>query len=221
MNAVVIMAKAPISNVVKTRLVPPLNPKTASELYKAFLLDKIDQVRSLDGIQSFLAYAPKTAEGLFREFVPREFILIPQVGSDLGERLANVSDSLFHEGFRKIIISDSDTPNLPTDRIRNALHQLNSHDTVIGPCEDGGYYLIGLRTNIPELFAGIPWSSPDVVQSTVNRIRTVGGTVSLLEKWYDVDTFETLLRLKRDLESKPHVGFFCRNSYEALRKIVK
>jgi hypothetical protein len=219
MNAIVIMAKAPIPNEVKTRLVPPLDPETASELYKNFLLDKIEQTRSIVGAHLFLAYTPETAETAFKDIVPQEFTLIRQVGADLGKRLANISGNLFHQGFKKVVLLDSDTPNLPSRLIREALQRLDAFDVVIGPCEDGGYYLIGLRSSMPELFRNIPWSTSEVVELTVRKVVKKGTTVSLLNKWYDVDTVKDLVRLKRDLESRPHIGSFCKNSYLALSKI--
>ena len=219
MDAVVVMAKAPIANEAKTRLVPPLDPEIASELYKSFLLDKIEQVESISGIRHFVAYTPESSENLFKSIVPKEFTLINQVGSNLGERLLNTSSTIFNQGFKKVILSDSDTPNLRSEMIVDALRRLDNFDVVLGPCEDGGYYLIGLRSNMPELFRGIPWSTSGVVKSTIRKAAEIHATVSLLHRWYDVDTVESLLRLKRDLELKSQNGFFCKNSYRILAKI--
>lgn len=218
MNAIVIMAKAPVPNDVKTRLVPPLDSKTASDLYRSFLLDKIEQVAEIDA-QCFLAFTPNTAESLFREIIPRKFILLQQEGNNLGERLANVTERLFTQGFKKIILVDSDTPNLPPKMLRTAISRLDSVEVVVGPCEDGGYYLIGMKSYLPNIFKDIPWSTRAVVTSTVRRIVEMKATFSLLDKWYDIDKVEDLLRLKRDLNASFEARQACRNTFDLLSKL--
>ena len=215
LNTVVIMAKAPVPNEVKTRLIPPLEPEAASLLYHSFLLDKIEQVKSIEA-NRFVAYAPPTSESFFRSIMPPGFSLISQVGEDLGERLANVSKILFELGAEKVVMLDSDTPNLPTDRIHEALSRLDEVDVVLGPCEDGGYYLIGMRSWVPELFHGIPWSTSEVADMTIKKAQSLDLSVSLLDRWYDVDTLIDLERLKRDLQLPDKNCFFCENTYRAI-----
>jgi len=221
MNAVVIMAKAPFPNEAKTRLTPPLEPEMASRLYHSFLLDKIEQVKSIEGVRAFIAYTPGTAEAFFQEIMPHGFALIAQSGADLGERLANTSGSLFEWGLKKVVMLDSDTPNLPPGYIREGLRRLDEADIVLGPCEDGGYYLIGMRASQPQLFKGIPWSTSKVMDLTVEKAKSSGLGVSLLDRWYDVDTVEDLHRLKFDLDlsSSQKDGFFCENTCRALSLI--
>ncbi len=97
LNAVVIMAKAPVPHEVKTRLIPFLEPEAASRLYHGFLLDKIEQVKNIEA-RRFIAYMPQTSESFFRSIMPPGFSLICQAGEDLGDRLANVSKILFESG---------------------------------------------------------------------------------------------------------------------------
>jgi len=214
MNAIVIMAKAPVANQVKTRLVPPLEPGEASLLYYSFLLDKIEQVKNVEA-HRFISYTPETSGAFFWSIMPPGFSLISQAGSDLGERLANVSKGLFGLGAEKVVMLDSDTPNLPTALIRDGLSRLDEVDVVLGPCEDGGYYLIGMRSWVPELFHGIPWSTSQVADMTVKKAQSLDLSVSLLDRWYDVDTIKDLKRLKRGLE-QPANCFFCKNTYQAI-----
>jgi rSAM/selenodomain-associated transferase 1 len=218
MNVVVIMAKAPFPNEAKTRLTPPLEPEMASHLYHSFLLDKIEQVKRIEGVYPFIAYTPETAEAFFQEIRPSGFSLIAQSGVDLGERLANTSESLFEQGFEKLVMLDSDTPNLPPEYIREGLKRLDKADVVLGPCEDGGYYLIGMRASQPQLFKGIPWSTSRVMDLTVENANSLGLVVSLLDRWYDIDTIEDLWRLKYDLgsASRQKGGFFCENTCRAI-----
>ncbi|MCG2735448.1 MAG: glycosyltransferase [Candidatus Methanoperedenaceae archaeon] len=133
--------------------------------------------------------------------------------------MANVSNGLFAQGAEKVVMLDSDTPNLPSDLIREALSGLDDVDVVLGPCEDGGYYLIGMRSWVPDLFRGIPWSTADVTKMTVKKAQTLGLKVLLLERWYDVDTIMDIKRLKRDLGRTTKNCFFCENTYRAISSL--
>jgi uncharacterized protein len=215
-NSIVIMAKAPAPNKVKTRLTPPLTPFEASSLYHNFLLDKIEQIKGIEEARPFIAYTPQSSESFFKSIIPPRFSLISQEGKDLGERLTKVSQELFAQGAEKVIILDSDTPNLPIDHIREGLARLDETDVVLGPCEDGGYYLIGMRSFIPEIFSGIPWSTTMVIELTMKKVLALGLTVSTLPGWYDVDTEKDLKRLMRDIELPSNNCFLCENTHRAL-----
>lgn len=212
MDAVVVMAKAPGPHKVKTRLTPPLDPKTASDLYHCFLLDKLEQVRGLEGVCPVVAYTPHDSANFFKTILPEGFTLIPQIGDDFGERLANVSRSLFEQGYEKVVILDSDSPNLPSGYIYDGLECLDKTDAVIGPCLDGGYYLIGLSSHVPEIFSDIPWSTGEVTGTTLERAESVGLSVFLIDEWYDVDTWEDVVRLKNDLGEPLDGTFYCENT---------
>ncbi|MCW3976011.1 MAG: TIGR04282 family arsenosugar biosynthesis glycosyltransferase [Candidatus Bathyarchaeota archaeon] len=205
-SAIVIMAKAPKPNEVKTRLIPHLKPDMAALLYHNFLLDKIEQVKSIEKAEFFIAYMPDNSENYFKKIAP-DFDLILQIGNDLGDRLVYVSNKLFNKGFKKVVILDSDTPNLPTEYIRKAIIRLETSDIIIGPCEDGGYYLIGLKLPTPDIFKNIPWSTSEVVNVTVKRAEAICLKSSFLKYWYDIDTIDDLKRLKKDLEDSKEKKF--------------
>ena len=195
-----IMAKMPRAGEVKTRLCPPLSIEEAADLYHAFLLDKIEQVRSLHAASHAIAYAPADGRGFFEGLAP-DFALIPQRGSDLGRRLAAGFDQFFADGYAGVLLTDSDTPTLPGAFLEEALHRIMSADTdlVLGPSEDGGYYLIGLRVSRPELFEAMPWSTPQVLPETVRRAHALGLRIAWLPPWFDVDTGSDLERLEGSL----------------------
>ncbi len=213
--AIAVMAKAPRAGQVKTRLVPPLSQEEAAELYRCLLLDKLLQVGQLSGVDPYLAYTPIEARQSMLSLAPQAFTLIPQVGSDLGDRLHRLSAILLERGYGGVILIDSDTPTLPTDYLVDAIARLQSASTdlVVGPAEDGGYYLIGLKRPCRALFDGIPWSGPAVLAETLGRASAQRLQVSTLPAWFDVDTPDDLARLLRDLATNgnsvsPHTRGF-------------
>jgi rSAM/selenodomain-associated transferase 1 len=222
MNAIVIMAKEPEPHKVKTRLISDLDPTTASKIYHGFLLDRIEQIGGIADAHHFIAYTPNSALKFFRNITPDKFTLLHQEGKDLGERLSNISNVLFEKEYKKVIIMDSDSPNLPLGFIFTAIKSLDNADLVLGPCEDGGYYLVGLSFHLPEIFKDIPWSTSEVMEITKIKAKSLGKRISLLEKWYDIDTKEDLIRLKNELDNYPKNAnnmYFCRNTYNIISKI--
>ena len=195
-----IMAKAPRAGEVKTRLCPPLSTEEAAELYRCFLLDKIEQVRTLKEASPAIAYTPAEGRMVFEELAPG-FALVPQRGADLGTRLANSFDHLFAKGYAAALAIDSDTPTLPTGFLQQALDFIATPqiDVVLGPTEDGGYYLIGLRTLHLELFEEIAWSTAQVLPETIRRAEAKGLKTACLPPWFDIDTPDDLERLKASL----------------------
>ncbi|MFQ5846730.1 MAG: TIGR04282 family arsenosugar biosynthesis glycosyltransferase [Candidatus Methylomirabilales bacterium] len=199
---ITIMARVPRAGEVKTRLTPPLTATEAAELYRCFLLDKIEQVRTLTAVSPAIAYTPADGRGFFEALAPG-FVLVPQQGTDLGTRLASSFDQLFGKGYGGALAIDSDTPTLPTDFLAKALDRLATPatDIVLGPSEDGGYYLIGLRELRRELFEDMPWSTAQVLRETIRRAETRGLTVECLPPWFDIDTAEDLERLRGSLRN--------------------
>jgi hypothetical protein len=197
---VTIMAKAPRAGEVKTRLSPPLSAPDAAELYRCFLLDKIEQVRALTTAIPAIAYTPAEGRSYFEALAP-DFVLLLQEGADLGARLANSFSQLFALGYAAAFAIDSDTPTLPTAYLEEALDLVATPgiDVVLGPSDDGGYYLIGLRKVYPELFEGVPWSTAQVIPETIRRAEAKGLKVASLPSWFDVDTPDDLERLKTSL----------------------
>jgi rSAM/selenodomain-associated transferase 1 len=192
------MAKAPRAGEVKTRLCPPLSPVQAAELAEAFLLDVIEAVRSLEMATPVIAYAPADARALFEALAP-DFALVLQRGADLGERLAHVFDDLLATSAQAAIVIGSDAPTLPRAILDAGVDRIGRADLVLGPSEDGGYYLIGLREPRPELFADIAWSTGTVFEATTARARARGLRTAILPIWFDVDTGRDLERLGASL----------------------
>ena len=198
--AVAIMAKQPVPGAVKTRLRPLLSDDDIAALYDSFLRDRISQVRSLRGVAPVIAYTPAESRPFFAELAP-DFLLLPQVGDGLSVRLTFLYQQLLDMGHDGVIATDSDSPTLPTEYLQRALDSLAAHgaDVVLGPSDDGGYYLIGLRRLHPELFDAMPWSTPQVYDETLRRAAGLGLGATSLPGWYDVDTPVEFERLRAEL----------------------
>jgi rSAM/selenodomain-associated transferase 1 len=199
----VIMAKEPAVGQTKTRLCPPLTPTEAAALYEAMLRDTIGLVAGLEGVRLAIAVTPPEATDSFRRISPPDAILLPVAGADIGDCLNQVLGRLLADGHSGAIALNSDGPTLPAAYLRQAIAWLNGADVVLGPSEDGGYYLIGLRQPRPELFREIEWSSERVTAQTLARAEAMGLSVALLPPWYDVDTTADLDRLWADLATLP------------------
>ena len=202
-----IMAKAPRVGAAKTRLCPPLRAPEAAELAQCFLLDTIERVRMVAGARPIMAYAPVEARAQFEEAAPG-FSLIPQRGGDLGERQLHLIEEILGLGLQAALVIGTDSPTLPSECLDEAVSLVMAPnvDVVLGPTEDGGYYLIGLRVPCPALFENMPWSTPAVLSRTLGRAQHLGLRVACLPTWFDVDTGADLERLRVELEASPGAG---------------
>jgi rSAM/selenodomain-associated transferase 1 len=203
-NALIVVAKKPTPGSTKTRLVPPLSPEQAADLYNCLLFDTLDVMRQVKNAQPVIAYAPADAEGYFRGIAPQGFELIVQQGQSLGQRLDNVLRAHLKMGHSRAVVMDSDSPTLPPHYLEQAFEELEDErvDVVVGPCEDGGYYLIGLKRPCSALF-DVVMSTPTVLQETLQRAHTQGLRTACLPAWYDIDMPEDLERVRRELARLP------------------
>jgi len=147
-------------------------------------------------LDRYLACAPSSTHVFFKIMEERQGVkLIDQVGDDLGGRMTQAFDVLFSRGYHRVVIVGTDVPTLPLDYFKQALAQLETHDLVLGPALDGGYYLIGLRKPAPDLFADIPWSTDRVLTLTQEKAHGLRLTTATIPPWRDVDTIEDLAAL--------------------------
>jgi uncharacterized protein len=199
--ALAVMARAPGSERVKSRLHAALGVAPATLLYRCFLLDGLDAAAALPGVAPVLAYSPPRAVRAMAALAPPGMRLVAQRGGDLGARMAQLVARLLADGHRAALLIGSDLPTLPSAHLSEAARVLveGAADVVLGPAEDGGYYLIGLARPAPALFEDIAWSTDAVLEATRARARRLGLREHLLPAWYDVDTAADLDRLRRDL----------------------
>jgi len=190
----IIFAKEPVPGQVKTRLCPPLAPEDAACLYQSFLADILEEMEGLAGLHLALAYSPAGAQAFFHNLVPAGVSLFPQEGADLGERMARAFDRGFAAGFATVLLRGSDTPDLPGAVVRQAAEVLaaGQAQVVLGPCPDGGYYLVGLGSPQPDLFRGPAWSGAAVLHDTLELARRLSLAAHLLPPWPDIDNCDDL-----------------------------
>ena len=199
------MTKAPRAGTVKTRLVPPLTFEEAAQLNVRFLQDTAATMQQAcsESAMGVAVYTPIGSEADYVDILPSDFRLLPQRGERFGERLAFAAEDLFRCGFSSVCLIDSDSPTVPVAAYTQAIALL-SHPTdrvVLGPSDDGGYYLIGLGHDHSKLFEGIDWSTERVLEQTKQRAEELVLEVSLLPSAFDVDDAVTLRRLCDELLS--------------------
>ncbi len=180
-----ILLKAPRAGSVKTRLARELGDTAAVDLYRLMVDSTLAAVRGT-GWRTTIWYSPIDADREFENWLGREFRFRPQPAGDLGARMAAVGGGLA-EG-TPVIILGGDCPGITTDLLLKAGTLLASTDVVLGPSLDGGYYLLGARTPLPELFGGIEWSTPTVAAATRDRLLALGQEWIELDVLRDVDT---------------------------------
>lgn len=203
------MAKAPRVGQAKTRLVPPLTAVEAAGLSAAFIRDAAENIAAAAqpaAIDGYIAYSPSDAGPEFAALLTdngTRLLRSPRPG--LGASLYDAAHDLLAEGYGAVCLINSDSPTLPTEILIEAARALSrpGDRMVLGPAEDGGYYLIGLKQAHARLFEEIAWSTPAVLAQTVERAREIGLDPLLLPSWYDVDDVAGLLRLRAELFDKP------------------
>jgi len=197
-NALLVVAKQPVPGQTKTRLSPPLKVEKAAELYECFLRDTLDLMRNVPDVTKTIVHLSEDGQSYFHQLAP-DMGLMKQRGSTLGERLDNLLNDALAGGAAKAVVMDSDSPTLPVSYLIQAFDQLETADVVLGPTQDGGYYLIGMKKAHSHLLRQIQMSTSHVLEDTLKIAVETGVQVSLLPAWYDVDTVDDLDKLRGEL----------------------
>jgi len=183
-----VFVRVPQPGKVKTRLVPPLTEEEACRLYTAFLRDLFARLGRLKKVRGTVFYAGDDPSAL-TDIIPNSYELAPQAGGSLGERLDAAFGKLLSPGEpTTALVIGSDSPDVPIQYIKRAFLRLKQKDVVLGPACDGGYYMVGMKSPEPSLFAGIEWGGNRVFEQTLERVRDSELALSLMPLWYDVDT---------------------------------
>jgi rSAM/selenodomain-associated transferase 1 len=198
-RTIIVFTREPIPGLTKTRLIPRLGANNAAALADAFTRDALTKARAT-GLR--LTIAGSAAQGVMHSSyflaLARRFDaeLIDQGRGSLGGRMARVLAPFSAKG---AILLGTDTPSIPPRKLMRAAAMLRWSPAVLGPSLDGGYYLIGLRGGLPDIFRGIRWGSASVLATTIARLERAGTRYGLAEPWYDIDRWSDLLLLAAHL----------------------
>jgi rSAM/selenodomain-associated transferase 1 len=191
------MARHPAPGRVKTRLAAVIGADRACALHRSFVLDLADR---LDDTPYRVTWTFEPPEAPFATLLPGRRCR-PQSAGDLGARMARAIADEFSDGRGPVVVLGADVPHVPLRRLGDAFAALTSDaDVVLGPAEDGGYYLIGLAAPAPALFAGIAWGTSDVLRATTERAAAARLRTRLVDATFDVDEVADLDRLRRLLD---------------------
>ncbi len=221
MKCIGVLLKEPLPGKVKTRLVADgLDQAFVLQLYHAFLADtlRLAQFVSTDWKWAFIA--PGASARFEAEVEQKGFTVFVQQGADLGERISHLFQTAFAKGATQVVVVGSDSPSLPPSLVEQAFEALNRSELVLGPAQDGGYYLIGMSSFFPEVFQQITWSSEWVLQQSLDQLEKMGKLekAHLLPMWYDIDQKKDLQLLTSHLKmmSQSRPPFFPSSTWQIL-----
>ena len=202
MTDLIVYLKAPIPGQVKTRLQSRYTPQEAADLYRAFIQDTFEAA-SESGADRLIACYDGDQDHV-RQLTPSGWLIVEQVGSDLGDRMLTSLRDSFTAGADKVVLIGTDLPSLSASPIRDAITALDDSDIAIGPTTDGGFYLIGASTSPPDIFTGVAWSTETVYEQTRSRIHSLDLVLASVSVWNDVDTPEDLDTVLTEPAEMPH-----------------
>jgi uncharacterized protein len=201
-RTLVIMAKAPRPGSVKTRLAKDLPLQAVTDLYRCLLTDTIALAQTLDDVEVAIMCPGSDVEDLSRAVV-NTVPVVPQTGAGLAAGLASVFTHFAALGPRRIVAFNSDSPHLPASVLESAFHRLSTCDLVVGPTHDGGYYLVGATASHPGLFLGEAMGTTNAFDALLARAQSIGLSVDLTDRFYDIDEAADLGRLAAELKFAP------------------
>ncbi|HEY9650525.1 MAG TPA: TIGR04282 family arsenosugar biosynthesis glycosyltransferase [Coleofasciculaceae cyanobacterium] len=194
-ECLIVFTRYPEPGKTKTRLIPMLGAEGAARLQRRMTEKTLTHAKELETIRPLVVQVYFTGgdRNLMQNWLGSDFIYQQQSQGDLGQRMASAFQEAFAAGMTSAVIIGTDCPDLDVQLIAKAFHLLQLYDLVLGPAEDGGYYLIGLRQLIPELFVGIPWSTHEVLQQTIRIAETLDLAITYLPQLKDIDRPDDLV----------------------------
>lgn len=187
--ALILFIKAPILGNCKTRIANEIGEEVALDIYTDLIEHTLSSAADLSIRKIVFIDQPHPITTSFKE---KGFEVKIQEGEDLGLRMFNAFQSTFNEGADYVTIIGSDCPELVKEDIEKAFSKLHHNDAIIGPAKDGGYYLLGLKKIIPSLFKDIPWSTAEVLNTSISRLKREHKSFYLLSEKTDIDQVEDL-----------------------------
>lgn len=196
-KAVILFTRVPIAGQTKTRLQPFLSADQCAQLHKAFLKDIYAELRLLHE-DILVSFTPDNECEKLRCILGDDIRYFPQTGNDLGKRMQNAIAQTLNQGYKSCVLIGSDVPLLKSEDIQCAFESLDTHDFVISPTEDGGYYLIGMKKACPNLFA-LSYGTQNVFEKTCAVMEAEKKTFAVGSKQFDIDNKADLCKLADQL----------------------
>lgn len=186
-DSLIIFTRNPELGKVKTRLAKAIGNEKSLRIYK-YLLSHTESVsRGINALKTVYYSVKIRSNDIWNDEHYKKNI---QIGNDLGERMYNAFKEQFNNDFEKVLIIGSDLPKLSEDIINNGFNALQNHDVVLGPAQDGGYYLLGLKNPLKTIFKNKHWGGDSVLKDTLTELNE--NSVFMLEELNDIDTFDDL-----------------------------
>ena len=203
-RVLVIMAKAPRPGAVKTRLALSLSPADVTALYCCLLDDTLALARSLKlGDVEVAIMCPESDVTELAQLAGNETTIVAQKGEGLAAGLTSVFAHFAAPGRQRVVAFNSDSPHLPRSVLEDAFESLATHDVVVGPTHDGGYYLVGAKAFHPTLFAGDGMGTNSALERLLSRVRALELSLGFVDPFYDIDVADDLTRLAAELRLAP------------------
>lgn len=188
-NALIVFVKAPRIGTVKTRLQPELTKEQSLVLYRAMVEDSVRQLHKVVFCDLKIFFHPADAYEEMKNWLGDTLDYFPQHGTNLGEKMHRAITEMFDHKYKKVALIGSDIPTLGPATVVNAFASLEDYNVVVGPGNDGGYYLIGMKQPHPELFENISWSTNIVFRQTIQKAQITGLNIFQAEKKSDIDMY--------------------------------
>ncbi len=206
LGTLIIFTRYPQPGLAKTRLIPQLGTVGAAHLSRQMTEYTLGHVRTLQQhfpIAVEIWFAGGTLSTM-QHWLGDEWSYMAQVGDDLGDRMVRSLQAAFQAGAQRVVIIGTDCPEITPHLLAHAFQALTTHDLVLGPAQDGGYYLIGLRRLVPELFQDIAWSTADVLSQTVRIAHQLNLAIAHLPTLRDIDQPEDLALWSQIIQDTNH-----------------
>jgi rSAM/selenodomain-associated transferase 1 len=193
-TAIIVFVRFPVEGKVKTRLANETDDEYATSFYKTCAEHTFNELLKVkeNGTEIFLFCSEENEIHKVKRWTEDKFKYQFQQGDNLGLRMLNAFSFVFNKGYEKVIIVGTDAPDLSLSIIQNAIIFLNDYSCVIGPANDGGYYLLGFRKNVTDVFNGIEWSTETVFENTIEKLKYSKTDFFVMDELIDIDTKEDL-----------------------------
>lgn len=207
------MTRIPIPGHTKTRLMPHIKPEQCAELHLCFLYDLWEMSKELkDTTDIYLTYSDEGDLNVLAPHIPEFISIFPQKGDSLGDKMKNATNHLLEKGYDAVILTGCDIPSMSSSIIQDGFRALKYNDIVIAPTKDGGYYLIGCKDCIGEVFSPhVCWGEESVFAQTTRLIRNLDKSVYTLKELDDIDTVDDMMEFKlkyKDEMKKDNIPFY-------------